>query len=150
MSKKKAPARPAAPVVDSVTVSLELPVPQRRVFEVVSDANQLPGWAGPIKSVRADGPKPTVDYELPGGRVSCVYGADLDAARGTADWTVHFPDAPPLRVYTRAMPIDDRRSIFTLTLVSPPLGPARAKNAKALMEKNLAQDLERLKTLIGA
>lgn len=150
MSKPKASARSAAPSLDSVTVVLELPVPQDRLFRLVSDPSQLPKWADPIKAVRRDGGRAVVDYELPDRRVECPCDTDVDAARGTADWTVHLPDAPALKVYSRAVAVADDRSVFVLTLVSPPFGPMRVKNARALMEKNLAKDLDRLKALVGA
>lgn len=150
MSKPKAAPAPAAPPLESVTVALELPVPQRRLFALVSDPTQLPRWADPIKSVRREKERAIVDYQLPDRQVECPCDTAVDEARGTADWVVHIPGAPALKVYSRAVALTDQRSVFVLTLVSPPFGPGRAKNPRAVMEKNLARDLDKLKALLAA
>lgn len=148
MSKPKASARPSAPVLDTVTVAVEVAAPQRRLFQVVSNPALLPKWADPIKAIRDDNGRAVVDYQLPDRRVACPCETSLDEERCIADWTVHLPDGPALRVYSRAVAVSDSQSVFVLTLVSPPSGPARLKNARAMMEKNLAKDLDRLKELL--
>ena len=146
---KKDPPLAASPV-DSITVSLEVPVPQEKLFAVVSDPFQLPNWADPIKGVikGENGEKNSVDYQLPNGRVSCPCDERVDAKKGEADFVVHIPGSTPLKVFMRTAAKGKTTSVFTLTLVSPPFSQHRSKNARAVMEKNLNRDLERLRDLV--
>lgn len=157
---KKTPAKPAPDAslkesegsektVASVTVSVEVDVPAEKLFDFIAEPQNLPRWAGPIKSVRRTDGKQLVDYQMPEGTALCECDAALDKARGTADWVVHVPGSDDIKVYTRAVGLAGARSAFILTLVSPPMPKHAVKNGLAVVQKNLAKDLDKVRAILG-
>ncbi|MDE2292016.1 MAG: SRPBCC family protein [Elusimicrobia bacterium] len=135
-------------VVSSVTVSVELEAPVAEVFGVASDHFQLPRWAHPVKEVRKRDGSPEVDYLLPDGVVTCPCEGRSDPALGVADWTVHLPRGGDLKVYSRALPLGDSRTVFMLTLLSPPMPRRQLKDAFSVVQKNLLRDLDKFKAIV--
>lgn len=135
-------------VVSSVTVAMELEVPAKQAFAVASDHFQLSHWAHPVQEVRMKDGRQEVDYLLPDGVVTCVSEGRIDPALGVVDWTIHLPKGGDLCVYSRVLALGDARSVFLLTLLSPPMPRRRLKDAYGTVQKNLLRDLEKFKEIV--
>lgn len=135
-------------IVSSVTVAMELEAPKEKAYAVAADHFQLPRWAHPVQEVRMKDGRQEVDYLLPDGVVTCPSVGRVDAELGTADWTVELPKGGPLKVYSRVLALGDSRSVFMLTLLSPPMPRRRIKDAYAVVQKNLLKDLEKFKEIV--
>lgn len=135
-------------IVSSVTVAMEIEAPKDRAFAVAADHFQLPRWAHPVQEVRMKDGRQEVDYLLPDGVVTCPSEGRVDAALGTADWTVQLPKGGALQVYSRVLALGEARSVVLLTLLSPPMPRRRIKDAYSVVQKNLLKDLEKFKEIV--
>lgn len=135
-------------IVSSVTVATELEAPKEKAYAVAADHFQLPRWAHPVQEVRMKDGRQEVDYLLPDGVVTCPSVGRVDPELGIADWTVELPKGGPLKVYSRVLALGETRSVFMLTLLSPPMPRRRIKDAYQVVQKNLMKDLEKFKEIV--
>lgn len=136
----------SAATTGALTLTINLPAPARRVYEIVSDPAALPRWAHPVKAVRTQDGFPVADYQLPERVVTCRYETRADPRRLRADWTLRLPEGPEVRVRSRVRAVGARGSRYEFTL-EVPRGPRASLDA---LRRNIERDLRRLRALVLA
>jgi hypothetical protein len=120
--------------------TIELAVPFERAFRYVADPRTLPEWTHAFRSV--DNGRATL--ATPKGSV--VVGLEVRAAieSGTVDWFMTFPDGSLGRAFSRLVPLDDARALYSFVLLAPPVRLEQVEGALAEQAKVLRQELTAL------
>jgi hypothetical protein len=118
----------------------ELAVPFERAFRYVANPRTLPEWTHAFRSV--DNGRATL--ATPQGSV--VVGLEVRAAieSGTVDWFMTFPDGSLGRAFSRLVPLDDARVLYSFVLLAPPVRLEQVEGALADQAKVLRQELTAL------
>jgi hypothetical protein len=120
--------------------TVELAGPLERAFQYVADPATLPEWTHAFRSV-ANGratlvtPKGSVEVRL-------VVRASLES--GTVDWLMTFPDGSVGRAFSRLVPLDHARVLYSFVLLAPPVPLEQVEGALAEQAKVLRQELTTL------
>jgi len=136
-----------AGTVRAAVASVEIKAAAEAVFKAVSDPLLLPRWAEPIKAAREKGGRIELDYRRPDRLVTCAAEVRADERSLTVDWIIHLPQET-VKAYSRVVPLQERRSAFVFVLASSPMSEAQAAAEAEQAGKNVAQDMERLKSLL--
>jgi hypothetical protein len=120
--------------------TIELAVPFERAFRYVANPRTLPEWTHAFRSV--DNGRATL--ATPQGSV--VVGLEVRAAieSGTVDWFMTFPDGSLGRAFSRLVPLDDARVLYSFVLLAPPVRLEQVEGALADQAKVLRQELTAL------
>jgi hypothetical protein len=120
--------------------TIELAAPFERAFRYVADPRTLPEWTHAFRSV--DNGRATL--ATPKGSV--VVGLEVRAAieSGTVDWFMTFPDGSLGRAFSRLVPLDDARVLYSFVLLAPPVRLEQVEGALAEQAKVLRRELTAL------
>jgi hypothetical protein len=124
--------------------AVELDVPAGRAFDVIADPARLPEWAEAF--VSAD--RSSAVLRTPAGTARIALAVDAQAASGTVDWRMTFPDGSLGRAHSRVVALDDQRCVYAFVLHAPPVPLEAIEGALDAQRATLARELQRLKHLL--
>ena len=121
--------------------SIELEIPAHEVHAYVADPSNLPEWTLAFRDVG----KGTARMVTPRGEVEVRLGVDASGEAGTIDWTMSFPDGAAAKAFSRVVPLDSARSIFTFILPAPPVPLEELEGTLAEQRNALREELRKLR-----
>ncbi len=124
--------------------SIGIDRPRAEVFEFIAEPANLPKWTHVFR--RADARH--AELVTPNGAVQIALATAADAATGTIDWRMTFPDGTEGWAYSRVTGDAADRSVYAFTLMAPPVPLEALEGALAAQQSILAQELRKLKALL--
>lgn len=119
-------------------------VPLQKAFAYISDAAQLPQWTKAFPSV-GNG---KAMLQTPNGQIEIDLAVLVSEQHGTVDWLMTFPDGGVATAYSRMLPLDAKSCAYTFVLMQPPVPPEMLEAALAEQSRTLAQELQKLKSIL--
>ena len=120
--------------------SIEIAGPLERAFRYVADPRTLPEWTQAFRSV-SNG---RATLATPKGSVEVGLEVRASLERGTIDWSMAFPDGSVGRAYSRLVPLDHARALYSFVLLAPPVALEQVEGALAEQARVLRQELAAL------
>lgn len=124
--------------------SIGIDRPRVEVFGFIAEPANLPKWTHAFR--RADAKH--AELITPNGAVEIALATVADAATGTIDWRMRFPDGTEGRAYSRVTADGADRSVYAFTLMAPSAPLEALEGALAAQQLVLAQELRKLKALL--
>lgn len=121
--------------------TVELAGPLERAFRYVADPGTLPEWTHAFRSV-ANG---HATLATPKGSVEVRLEVRASLESGTVDWVMTFPDGSVGRAFSRLVPLDHTRMLYSFVLLAPPVPLEEVEGALAEQAKVLGQELTALR-----
>ncbi len=115
-----------------------------QVFEFIAQPQNLTRWTNAFN--RAD--DTSADLVTPAGAVPIQLKTVANAQTGSVDWYMTFPDGAVATVFSRVTPEGDAKSIYTFTLMAPPVPLEALEGALNEQMKILARELVELKAIL--
>lgn len=116
------------------------------VFDFVSKPANLPKWTNAFQ--RAD--DMTADLVTPAGVAAISLRTVADAARGTIDWYLGFPDGSEGVAFSRVTPNGPGGAVYSFVLMAPPVPLEALEGALSAQIDILAKELIELKGQLEA
>jgi hypothetical protein len=123
---------------------IELGVAAKRAFAFIANAAMLPRWTEAFAAVE-DG---RAVMRTPAGAVDVELAVAADAAAGTVDWQMTFPDGAVAKAFSRVTPLDVGRCIYTFVLLAPPAPLEALEGALEAQSQTLRRELGRLARML--
>jgi hypothetical protein len=123
---------------------IEIRAPRARVFEFVRNPENLPQWAHAFTAVR-DG---RARLATPAGAVDVRLEVFADAACGTVDWRMEFPDGSVGVAQSRAVETPRSTCIYLFVLHAPPVALEEVEGALEAQRVTLNSELATLKEVM--
>jgi len=120
--------------------TIEVAGPFQRAFRYVADPATLPEWTHAFRSV-ANG---RATLATPKGSVEVQLEVRASLESGTVDWLMTFTDGSVGRAFSRLVPLDDARVLYSFVLLAPPVPLEQVEGALAEQAKVLRQELTAL------
>jgi hypothetical protein len=120
--------------------TLELTGPFERAFRYVADPTTLPEWTHAFRSVTNG----RAVLATPKGSVEVQLEVRASLESGTVDWLMTFPDGSVGRAFSRLVPLDHARVLYSFVLLAPPVPLEQVEGALAEQAKVLQQELTAL------
>ncbi len=126
--------------------SVAIASPADAVFDFVSKPANLPKWTNAFQ--RAD--EMTADLVTPNGVAAITLKTVADAARGTIDWYLGFPDGSQGVAFSRVTPNGSAAAVYSFVLMAPPVPLEALEGALSAQIDILAKELISLKGQLEA
>jgi len=123
---------------------IDLAVPQNKAFAFIADPARLPQWTNAFASV-ADG---RAVMRTPAGEVAVDLEVHASAEQGTVDWRMTFPDHSVATAFSRLVPLDRGRCVFSFVLTPPPVPLEQLEGTLQAQSRTLAEELRALKEIL--
>jgi hypothetical protein len=123
---------------------IEIVAPSYKVFEFLRQPNNLPKWAHAF--VSAEGGRARL--ETPNGAVDITLDVSANAAAGTVDWLLSFPDGGVSVAQSRVTETTRGSCIYSFVLHAPPVALERVEGALEAQSATLKSELATLKSLM--
>ena len=121
--------------------AIELAGPLERAFQFVADPRTLPEWTHAFRSVAGG----QALLATPKGSVEVGLEVRASLEWGTVDWIMTFPDGSVGRAFSRLVPLDHARTLYSFILLAPPVPLEQVEGALAEQAKVLTQELAALR-----
>ena len=128
------------------TQAAEIQCDHRRAFYYIADPKNLPEWTHAFKSATPG----SALMETPQGSVPVKLTVDSSADHGTIDWLIEFPDGSRTTAFSRLIDAGNNRSIYTFTLIPPPVPLERIEGALEQQSLILREELQTLARILGS
>jgi hypothetical protein len=122
----------------------EIGAPPDAVFRFVSDPRNLPRWAHAFESADSDRAR----LETPAGKVDIGLRTEANAAAGTIDWRLVFPDGSVALAQSRVTETTRKTCIYSFVLHAPPVPLEQIEGALAQQSITLKEELAKLKEIL--
>ncbi len=126
--------------------SISLDIPAAAAFAFIADPANLPKWTNAFE--RAD--DTSADLVTPMGVAAITLKTVADAASGTVDWYLGFPDGTEGVAFSRVTPNGDQGAVYSFVLMAPPVPLEALEGALNEQMGILAHELISLKGLLEA
>ena len=124
--------------------NIEIVAPAEEAYKYIADPGNLPQWTHAFASADAS----SAVMRTPKGEVAIKLTTRCDAGTGSVDWMMKFPDESVGRAYSRVVPTDKDRCVYTFVLLAPPVPLEALEGALAIQSEILAKELKALKALV--
>ncbi len=114
------------------------------MFEFLRQPNNLPNWAHAF--VSAEGGRARLDTT--NGAVDITLDVSANAAAGTVDWLLSFPDGGVSVAQSRVTETTRGSCIYSFVLHAPPVALERVEGALEAQSATLKSELATLKSLM--
>ena len=125
---------------------IEIMALHRKVFEFLKEPANLPQWAHAFVSADDDHAR----LETPAGSVDVGLRVLADAATGTVDWQLAFPDGSVGLAQSRVTETARGTCIYSFVLHAPPVALEQVEGALEAQSVTLQSELVTLKALMEA
>ena len=126
--------------------SIGIEKPAAEVYEFVAKPQNLTEWTNAF--ARAD--ETSADLVTPNGAVPIKLNTIANAASGSIDWHMTFPDGSVGTAFSRVTPDGEAKSIYSFVLMAPPVPLEELEGALQAQMGILANELAELKTKLEA
>lgn len=126
--------------------AIEIPANYERAFAYIADPATLPDWAHAFQSV--DGAAAVM--ATPAGSISVKLTVKSSAEHGTIDWFIEFSDGSRAAAFSRVLRGANGRSIYTFTLMPPPVPLEQLEGALEQQSQTLRRELAALARILGS
>ena len=120
--------------------AIEIAGPFERAFRFVADPRNLPEWTHAFVSVAGG----RAMLATPRGSVEVGLEVRASLESGTVDWIMTFPDGSIGRAFSRLVPLDHGRTLYSFVLLAPPVPLEQLEGALAEQAKVLRRELAAL------
>ena len=120
--------------------AIEIAGPFERAFRYVADPTTLPEWTHAFRSVSGG----RAMLETPKGAVEVGLEVRASLESGTVDWIMTFPDGSVGRAFSRLVPLDHGRTLYSFVLLAPPVPLEQLEGALFEQAKVLRRELAAL------
>jgi hypothetical protein len=120
--------------------AIEIACPFERAFRYVADPTTLPEWTHAFRSVSGR----RAMLQTPKGAVEVGLEVRASPESGTVDWIMTFPDGSVGRAFSRLVPLDHARTLYSFVLLAPPVPLEQLEGALAEQARILGQELAAL------
>jgi len=120
--------------------AIEIARPFERAFRYVADPTTLPEWTHAFRSVSGR----RAMLETPKGAVEVGLEVRASLESGTVDWIMTFPDGSVGRAFSRLVPLDHARTLYSFVLLAPPVPLEQLEGALFEQAKVLRRELAAL------
>lgn len=120
--------------------AIEIAAPFEGTFRYVADPSNLPEWTHAFVSVSGG----RAMLATPKGSVEVGLEVRASMEWGTVDWIMTFPDASVGRAFSRLVTLDHGRTLYSFSLLAPPVPLEQVEGAVAEQAKVLRQELATL------
>jgi len=120
--------------------AIEIAGPFGRAFRFVADPRTLPEWTHAFRSVSGG----QAMLATPKGSVEVGLEVRASLEWGIVDWIMTFPDGSVGRAFSRLVPLDHARTLYSFFLLAPPVPLEQVEGALAEQAKVLTQELAAL------
>jgi hypothetical protein len=125
--------------------SVELNVSLKVAFDYLANTKKLPEWTHAFKAVR-EGRAVMV---TPHGTVEVGLEVRASEPQGTIDWYIKFPDGNVAAAYSRLVPQNAERVVYSFILLAPPVALEQLEGALSQQTVILREELRKLSTNLG-
>ena len=125
---------------------IEMTASPERVFAFLREPGNLPKWAHAFVSA-GDG---RARLETPAGEVDISLDVLAEAAAGTVDWRLTFPDGGVALAQSRVTETTRGTCIYSFVLHAPPVALEQVEGALEAQMATLSTELATLKLLMEA
>lgn len=126
--------------------SIGIARPAQTVFAYIANPRTLPEWT----SAFASADESSAEMVTPNGAVSIRLRTLADAATGTIDWQMTFPDGTMGHAFSRVTPDGAGRAVYSFVLMAPPVPLEMLEGALEVQMQTLGEELLRLKARLEA
>src|SRR5262245_28000611 len=123
---------------------IEISAERGKVFEFLQKAENLPSWAHAFRAAGGG----CARLETPAGTVDVALSVMADAASGTVDWRLTFPDGAIGLAQSRVTETTRGTCIYSFVLHAPPVALEQIEGALEEQRATLATELATLKSLM--
>lgn len=123
---------------------IEIVASSERVFAFLREPSNLPRWAQAFVS----GEDGRARLETPAGEVDISLEVSAEAAAGTVDWRLTFPDGGVALAQSRVTETTRGTCIYSFVLHAPPLALEQVEGALEAQMATLRSELATLKSLM--
>ena len=123
---------------------VEISASRGRVFEFLQRPENLPRWAHAFRSA-VEG---RATLQTPAGTVDVGLDVMADAASGTVDWRLTFPDGAVGLAQSRVTETTRGTCVYSFVLHAPPVALEQIEGALEAQRVTLASELVTLKSLL--
>jgi hypothetical protein len=123
---------------------IEISAPKQKVFEYLRVPENLPRWAQAFVSAGNGRAR----LEIPVGAVDVALEVSADAAAGTVDWRLEFPDGSVGLAQSRVTATTRGTCIYSFVLHAPPVALEQIEGALEIQSATLRSELATLKALM--
>ena len=123
---------------------IEIMAPPERVFAFLREPGNLPRWAHAFVSAGEGRAR----LETPAGEVDISLDVLAEAAAGTVDWRLTFPDGGVALAQSRVTETTRGSSIYSFVLHAPPVALEQIEGALEAQMATLRTELATLKSLM--
>jgi hypothetical protein len=123
---------------------IEIGAPRAKVFDFLREPGNLPQWAHAFVAA-SDG---RARLETPAGAVDVGLLVSADAAAGTVDWQLTFPDGSTGVAQSRVTDTTRGTCIYSFVLHAPPVALEQVEGALEAQRVRLQRELDTLKSLM--
>ena len=123
---------------------IEIRAPRAKVFDFLREPGNLPKWAHAFVTA-SDG---RARLETPAGAVDVGLLVSADAAAGTVDWQLTFPDGSTGAAQSRVTDTPRGTCIYSFVLHAPPVALEQVEGALEAQRVRLQAELATLKSLM--
>jgi hypothetical protein len=125
---------------------IEITAPVHKVFDFLRVPENLPRWAHAFVSAGNGRAR----LETPAGAVDITLDVAADAAAGTVDWRLQFPDGGVGIAQSRVTETMRGTCIYSFVLHAPPVALEEIEGALEAQSRTLQSELTMLKALMEA
>lgn len=124
--------------------SIELNVSRQKAQEFIADPARLPSWTQAFASV-SDG---RAVMKTPDSQIEIGLNVVSSADYGTIDWHMEFPNGDVATACSRVVEINQHQCIYSFILLPPPVPLEQLEGALEAQSRTLAEELEKLKSIL--
>ncbi|ARU59288.1 hypothetical protein OLMES_5308 [Oleiphilus messinensis] len=121
--------------------SIDLNVPAAQAYAYIAESENLPHWTHAFASVSGK----NAVMKTPGGEVPIELRTEASREQGTVDWFMVFPDGSVASAYSRVVNLTADQSVFSFTLLPPPVPLEQLEGTLQQQSEILASELTLLK-----
>jgi len=125
--------------------SVELNAPLKVAFDYIANTRKLPEWTHAFKGVREG----HAVMKTPNGTVEVGLEVRACEQHGTIDWHIKFPDGNVAVAYSRLVPKNTERVVYSFILLAPPVPLEQLEGALSQQTAILRDELRKLSTILG-
>jgi hypothetical protein len=125
--------------------SVELDAPLKVAFDYIANTRKLPEWTHAFKAVREG----HAVMQTPDGTVEVGLEVRASEQQGTIDWYIKFPDGNVAAAYSRLVPQNTERVVYSFILLAPPVPLEQLEGALSQQAVILRDELRKLSTSLG-